>query len=38
METSPKKFYRVEKYVVRFGQELTFELEFDFKTFSMGNR
>jgi len=37
METSPKKFYRVEKYVVRFGQ-VTFELEFDFKTFSMGNR
>ena len=38
METSPKKFHRVEKYVVRFGREVTFELDFGFKNFSMGNR
>jgi hypothetical protein len=38
METSLKKFHRLWKYVVRFVDEVTFEFEFDFKTFSMNNR
>jgi hypothetical protein len=38
IETSPKKFHRVAKYVVRFVDEVTFKFEFVFKTFFMGNR
>jgi hypothetical protein len=37
MEISLKKFHRVQKYMAKFVGEMMFELEFDFKTFSIAN-
>ena len=37
-EASPKKNRSVEKDPVRFGVKVTVELEFDFKTFCIGNK
>jgi hypothetical protein len=35
MESSSKKFHIIEKYMVRFVEELTFNLEHEFKTFTI---